>query len=284
MNSCVFPVAGFGTRFLPYTKSTPKELLPILNKPIIHYAVEEAHEAGLNEMILIDSENKQSLREYFTPGSYIDKALVNSPKSSMLNDLNQLIGQCNFTFIKQRKMLGLGHAIYQAKESIKNESFAVILPDDFCLSSSKSVIQQMREIQKLYPGYCIVAVEEVDKSLVHNYGVISVQEKMDDLSSLNSGEIFLVDNMIEKPSVEESPSNLAIIGRYILTKEIFDKLEIVKPDVHNEIQITNALKMLCSEKKVLAYKFIGKRFDCGNTKGHLGACLEVAKKNFFLRW
>jgi len=111
MNSCVFPVAGFGTRFLPYTKSTPKELLPILNKPIIHYAVEEAHEAGLNEMILIDSENKQSLREYFTSGSYIDKVLINSPKSSMLNDLNQLIDKCNFTFIKQRKMLGHGDAI-----------------------------------------------------------------------------------------------------------------------------------------------------------------------------
>lgn len=280
MNSCVFPVAGFGTRFLPYTKSTPKELLPILNKPIIHYAVEEAHEAGLNEMILIDSENKQSLREYFTPGSYIDKALVNSPKSSMLNDLNQLIGQCNFTFIKQRKMLGLGHAIYQAKESIKHEPFAVILPDDFCLSSSISVIQQMREIQKLYPDYCIVAVEEVDKTLVHNYGVISIQEKMDDLRSSNLGEIFLVENMIEKPLPQESPSNLAIIGRYILTPEVFEKIQIVEPDFNNEIQITDALKMLSAEKKVLAYKFIGKRFDCGNIFGHFSACAEVARKEY----
>ena len=260
---CLFPVAGFGTRFLPVTKTVPKELLPILDKPLIQYAIDEAYESEISEMVIVINEHKLAIKKYFEPFPYLESLISSSSKLDKLDCIKKITKNCTLNFINQTEMLGLGHAILQGKDIIGNNSFAVVLPDDLCHNLDQSVMSQMHEIYKENKDKCIIAVEEVNIKDVEKYGIISFQ------SSCNN--VLQVDDMIEKPSCGEAPSNLAIIGRYILTPDIFEILEQTNPDQNGEIQITNALRELAQIGKVLAYKFKGRRIDCGSVEGFIKA-------------
>jgi len=260
---CLFPVAGFGTRFLPVTKTVPKELLPILDKPLIQYAIDEAYECGASELVLVINKFKLAIKSYFEPFPYLSSLVSNSLKKSKLECIDKIVQNCNLSFVNQSEMMGLGHAIAQGKQIIGNNPFAVVLPDDLCYNKNDSVLGQMQEVYSQNQDKCIIAVEEVDTSEVSKYGVISARP------SSSNKRIFDVDDMIEKPMINEAPSNLAIIGRYILTPEIFEVLDKTRPDKNGEIQVTNALRELAKLGKVIAYQFEGKRIDCGSVKGYI---------------
>ena len=272
INKCLFPVAGYGTRFLPATKAIPKEMLPILTKPLIQYGVEEAMSAGMTAMAMVTSKYKQAIKNHFEPHTDIETSIKGTAKEGLLDEVNYASDQCDFTYIEQQQMLGLGHAIYTGKPLIGNEPFAVILPDDLCTNDGDSVLTQMTKLYEKHPDCCIVAIEEVSMSEVDKYGVIDGE-----LLS-GSSHAYRVNNMVEKPNAEEAPTNLAIIGRYILTPEIFDVLENTSPDKNGEIQITDALMILAKESKVIAYKFQGTRYDCGSVKGFVIATNHFAKQ------
>jgi len=263
VNYCIVPCAGYGTRMLPFTKVVPKELYPIGNKPIIHIALEEIIDAKISRVSLVINKNKELLKDYFdNKGIFPFKTPIkDSQKKEIPNDFFELEEVRNINYIYQHQMLGLGDAIYKAKQHVNGSSFAVILPDDICFHESDSVLSQMTEIAKTYPDKCILAVEEINGKHIENYGVIDWNEIEGEKN------VYAVKNMVEKPNFESAPSNLAIVGRYILTPDIFDAIEKVEPDINNEIQITNALKILCNEDKVIALKFQGRRFDCGNLVG-----------------
>jgi UTP--glucose-1-phosphate uridylyltransferase len=272
ITKCLFPVAGYGTRFLPATKAIPKEMLPILTKPLIQYGVEEAMSAGMTIMAMVTSKYKQAIKNHFEPHADIDASIKGTAKESLLDEVNHVSEQCDFIYIEQQQMLGLGHAIYTGKPLIGSEPFAVILPDDLCTNSGDSVLKQMTKLYEQNPDCCIVAIEEVPMEDVDKYGVI-------DGSLLEgSNNAYRVDAMIEKPRPEDAPTNLAIIGRYILTPEIFAVLENTVPDKNGEIQITDALATLAKQGKVIAYKFEGARYDCGNVKGFVTATNQFAKE------
>ena len=280
IKKCLFPVAGYGTRFLPATKAIPKEMLPILTKPLIQYGVEEAMSAGMTAMAMVTSKYKQAIEDHFKPHADIDASIKGTAKASLLDEVNHASDQCDFTYIEQQQMLGLGHAIYTGKPLIGNEPFAVILPDDLCTntlqdgteeSDGDSVLMQMTRLYEQHPDCCIVAIEEVSMTEVDKYGVI------DGKLLKGSSDVYRVNSMVEKPSPAEAPTNLAIIGRYILTPEIFNVLESTSPDKNGEIQITDALMTLAKQGKVIAYKFQGARFDCGNVKGFVVATNHFAK-------
>ena len=269
IQKCLFPVAGYGTRFLPATKAIPKEMLPILTKPLIQYGVEEAMSAGMTTIVIVTNKYKQAIKNHFEPHADIEASIKGIAKESLLDEVNHVSKQCDFTYIEQQQMLGLGHAIYTGKLLIGDEAFAIILPDDLCTNDGDSVLTQMTRIFNQHPDCCIVAIEEVPMSEVDKYGVI-------DGNLINdSTNVYRVDSMVEKPTPAEAPTNLAIIGRYILTPEIFDVLENTAPDKNGEIQITDALMTLAKQGKVIAYKFQGERFDCGSVRGF------VAANNYF---
>ena len=272
INKCLFPVAGYGTRFLPATKAIPKEMLPILTKPLIQYGVEEAMSAGMTTMAMVTNKYKQAIENHFKPHADIEASIKGTVKASLLDEVNYASGQCDFTYIEQQEMLGLGHAIYTGKSLIGNEPFAVILPDDLCTNDGDSILTQMTSLFDQHPDCCIVAIEEVPMTEVDKYGVID--------GNLIEGttDAYRVNSMVEKPSPAEAPTNLAIIGRYILTPEIFDVLENTSPDKNGEIQITDALMTLAKQGKVIAYKFQGIRFDCGSVKGFVTATNTFAKQ------
>jgi UTP--glucose-1-phosphate uridylyltransferase len=280
INKCLFPVAGYGTRFLPATKAIPKEMLPILTKPLIQYGVEEAMSAGMTTMAMVTSKYKQAIKNHFEPHEDIKSSIENTAKEALCDELTNIMSQCTFTYTEQKQMLGLGHAIYTGKPLIGNESFAVILPDDLCTntlqdgteeSDGDSVLMQMTRLYEQHPDCCIVAIEEVPMTDVDKYGVID-GELLD-----NSTSAYRVNSMVEKPNPEEAPTNLAIIGRYILIPEIFEVLENTVPDKNGEIQITDALMTLAKQGKVIAYKFQGVRYDCGGVKGFVEATNVFAK-------
>lgn len=275
INKCLFPVAGYGTRFLPATKAIPKEMFPILNKPLLQHGVEEALSAGIKNMAIVTGRGKRAIEDHFDNSFELEAQLKDTPKEHYIKDIKDVIEQSSFSYVRQKKMLGLGNAIYTGKSIIGNEPFAVILPDDLCLNPENSVLNQMVKLHNLFPEYCIVAVEEVDKSEVSQYGIVEIEKK----STKFPKNAFKVLNMIEKPKKEEAPSNLAIIGRYILTPEIFDILEKTQSDDNGEIQITDALMKIANKGKVIAYKFKGKRFDCGTVKGFVVATNHYAKAN-----
>jgi UTP--glucose-1-phosphate uridylyltransferase len=271
INKCLFPVAGYGTRFLPATKAIPKEMLPILTKPLIQYGVEEALSAGMTTMAMVTNKYKQAIKNHFEPHGDIEASIKGTTKESLLDEINDASSKCDFTYIEQDQMLGLGHAIYTGKSLIGNESFAVILPDDLCTNRGDSILSQMTNLYEQHPDCCIVAIEEVPMAEVDKYGVIE-----GDLLE-GSNDAYRVNSMVEKPNPIDAPTNLAIIGRYILTPEIFDALENTAPDQNGEIQITDALMILAKQGKVIAYKFQGERFDCGSVKGFVVATNAFAK-------
>lgn len=271
INKCLFPVAGYGTRFLPATKAIPKEMLPILTKPLIQYGVEEAMSAGMTTMAMVTSKHKQAIKNHFEPHADIEASIKGTAKEALLDEVNYASEQCDFSYIEQQEMLGLGHAIYTGKQLIGDEPFAVILPDDLCTNNGDSVLKQMAALYVQHPDCCIVAIEEVPMTEVDKYGVI------DGKLLEGSTNAYQVSSMVEKPTPEEAPTNLAIIGRYILTPQIFGVLENTAPDKNGEIQITDALMTLAKQGKVIAYKFEGTRYDCGNVKGFVEATNAFAK-------
>jgi len=274
IQKCLFPVAGFGTRFLPFTKTIPKEMLPILTKPLIQLATEEAFSSGCSFFTMIISKNKMAIKDHFSSNLNIEKLLLTSKKDSALDELNTIINNCRFDYLIQEEMKGLGHAISLGKDSIGEECFGVILPDDLCINKGKSVMQQMINVHSQHKDCCIVAVEEVEESDISKYGVIDGDLKDE------SERIFFVSNLIEKPTIDEAPTKMAVIGRYILTPEIFEILDLIEPDHRGEIQITDALKVLAKKGKVIAYKFEGKRYDCGSFDGYLEANKKLSADDY----
>lgn len=263
ITKCLFPAAGYGTRFLPATKAMPKEMLPIVNKPLIQYGVEEALSAGCHTMAIVTGRGKRSIEDHFDISYELEHQIQGTDKEEYLKEVRNLMHSCTFSYTRQNEMLGLGHAILTGETLIGNEAFAVILADDLCVTEThKSVLAQMTELYKRYKC-SIVAIEEVQMSEVDKYGVIAGEE-------IEEG-VYLVNFMVEKPKKEEAPSNLAVIGRYILTPDIFDILRVTKPGKKGEIQITDALMEQARLKRVLAYKFKGKRYDCGSIDGFVEA-------------
>lgn len=265
---CLFPAAGYGTRFLPATKSMPKEMMPVVNKPLIEYGVEEAIEAGMDGMCIVTGRGKHSLMDHFDKNYELEHQISGSSKEVLLDDIRSLIDSASYTYIRQSEMKGLGHAILTGRELVGDEPFAVVLADDLCVNEDKGVLAQMVELYKQF-RCSIVAVQEVPETETHKYGVIAGEMIKDD--------IFRIDNMFEKPEPGTAPSNLAIIGRYILTPDIFELIENTEPGKGGEIQITDALMQQAQNGCVLAYKFKGQRFDCGSVEGYIEAtnyCFE----------
>jgi UTP--glucose-1-phosphate uridylyltransferase len=271
IRKCLFPAAGYGTRFLPATKSVPKEMLPVLTKPLLQYGVEEALSAGITNMAIVTGRGKRAIEDHFDNSYEIESQLKGTSKEHYLKEIKEIIVQSTFTYIRQKQMLGLGHAILSGKPLIGNEPFAVVLADDLCDSPDKAVISQLIEIYNQYQC-SVVAIEEVPMSQTNKYGIIA-----GDLVD-NSNNTYQVTNMLEKPEEKDAPSNMAIIGRYILTPDIFDILKNIKPDQGGEIQITDALLVQAQQSKVIAYKFKGRRFDCGSINGYLEATNHFANK------
>ena len=262
IKKCLFPAAGYGTRFLPATKATPKEMLPILTKPLIQYGVEEALAAGIENMAIVTGRGKRAIEDHFDISYELEHQIKGTSKEHYLTEIRDVITKCTFSYTRQIEMKGLGHAILSGENLIGNQPFAVLLADDLCDSSDNGVLSQMVELYKKYTC-SIVAIEEIPKEDTNKYGVIAGNE-------IEPG-IFMVKDMVEKPEPEVAPSNLAIIGRYILTPDIFDIIKETKPGKGGEIQITDALLTQAKKGMVLAYKFKGQRFDCGSIDGFVKA-------------
>ena len=242
-------------------------MLPVLTKPLLQYGVEEAIEAGMDTMAIVTGRGKRSIEDHFDISYELEHQIKGTSKEHYLTEIRSVINKCTFSYTRQVEMKGLGHAILTGQTLIGNEAFAVVLADDLCDNDEKSVLTQMVEVYEQYPDCCIVAVEEVPKEDVNKYGIIEIDLKSLDIQNLT----FKIKNLVEKPSLSDAPSNLAIIGRYILTPEIFEVLETTEPGKGGEIQITDALLTLAKHGKVLAYKFEGKRFDCGSVDGFVEA-------------
>ena len=270
IKKCLFPAAGYGTRFLPATKSMPKEMLPIVDKPLIQYGVEEAMEAGMNNIGIVTGRGKRALADHFDVSYELEHQISGSSKEGLLKDIRTVLDECPFSYTRQAEMKGLGHAILTGETLIGREPFGVILADDLCVGEGHGVLSQMAAIYEKY-RCSIVAIEEVPTEEVYKYGVIAGSE-------LEDG-VFVISDMVEKPAPEEAPSNLAIIGRYILTPDIFDVIRNTPPGRNGEIQITDALQIQATKNMVLAYRFKGRRFDCGSVDGFV-----AATNYFYERW
>jgi UTP--glucose-1-phosphate uridylyltransferase len=263
IKKCLFPVAGYGTRFLPATKSMPKEMLPIVNKPLVQYGVEEAIDAGLREIAFVTGRGKRSIADHFDISYELEHQISGTGKEKYLDSIRSVLDKGTFAMTRQREMKGLGHAILTGEVLIGNEPFGVILSDDLCINEAgEGVMAQMVRLFKQF-RCSIVAVQEVPMDQIEKYGVIAGQ-------SLKDG-LYRVDNMVEKPKAADAPSNLAIIGRYILTPDIFDILRDTPPGKNGEVQITDALMTQARNGCVMAYKFQGRRFDCGSVDGFVEA-------------
>jgi len=279
VNKCLFPAAGYGTRFLPATKAVPKEMLPILTKPLLQYGVEEALSADITNMAIITGRGKRSIEDHFDNAYELESQLSGTSKEYYLDEIKNIIEKATFTYVRQQQMLGLGHAILTGEPLIGNEPFAVILADDLCHCSEDGVISQLIKIYRKYQC-SVIAIEEIPHTHIERYGVI-----FGDLID-GTNDTYRVTNMFEKPKSldlidfiedDNSTSLMGIVGRYILTPDIFEILNKIKSGKDGEIQITDALLSQTKKGKVIAYKFRGKRFDCGNVEGYLKATNHFAK-------
>ena len=270
ITKAVFPVAGLGTRFLPATKASPKEMLPIVDKPLIQYAAEEAIAAGATELIFITGRNKRSIEDHFDNASELEASLEASGKRDMLELLKAILpSHVSCIFIRQPKALGLGHAVLCAKPVVGDAPFSVILADDL-IDAKESVIKQMATVYATWQG-SILGVEDVLPSETASYGIV-------DASPIESN-LLKVNSIVEKPKPADAPSTLAVVGRYILTPKIFDCLEKVKPGKGGEIQLTDGISDLMQIESIYAYRFAGKRFDCGSKLGFMKANVELGLKH-----
>ncbi len=266
IKKCLFPVAGYGTRFLPATKSMPKEMLPIVNKPLVQYGVEEAIAAGMHTISFVTGRGKRAISDHFDISYELEHQIAGTGKEAYLDSIREVMDKAVFTMVRQREMKGLGNAILTAEPLIGNEPFGVVLSDDLCMNDGPGVLEQMAELYRQF-RCSIVAIQEVPMEDAHKYGVIAGEALKPDL--------YRVDDMVEKPTPGEAPSNLAIIGRYILTPDIFDILRDTAPGKNGEVQITDALLTQAKRGCVLAYKFKGRRFDCGTVSGFVAATNHV---------
>lgn len=269
ISKCMFPVAGYGTRFLPATKSMPKEMLPVVNKPLVQYGVEEAIAAGMTTCAMVTGRGKRAIADHFDISYELEHQIAGTGKEAYLDSIRNVLDKGTFTMVRQREMKGLGHAILTGETLIGNEPFGVLLSDDLCLNEDgHGVLSQMVELYRQF-RCSIVAIMEVPPDQTHKYGVIAGE-------SLKDG-IYRIDRMVEKPKPEDAPSNLAIIGRYILTPDIFDIIRETPPGANGELQLTDALQTQATRGCVMAYKFKGRRFDCGSVPGFVEATDYVYK-------
>ena len=274
IRKCLFPAAGYGTRFLPATKAMPKEMLPIVNKPLIQYGVEEARDAGLKHMAVVTGRGKRALEDHFDISYELEQQIQGTDKERYLASTRELIDSCTFSYTRQIEMKGLGHAILCGQPLIGDEPFAVVLADDLCINLEGSgVLTQMVQLYKEF-RCSIVAIEEIPREHTSRYGIVSGEMIHED--------IYRVRTMVEKPSPEDAPSNLAIVGRYILTPDIFEILKNTDPGKSGEIQITDALMQQAKKGCVIAYKFKGRRFDCGSAEGFIEAT-NFCYKNIYTK-
>lgn len=269
ISKVVIPAAGLGTRFLPITKSIPKEMLPILEKPAIQYVIKEAFKADLNNIFIVQNSSKTAISNYLDFSTYLDFYLNSRNKVDLIAELEILRKSINFAFINQTEPLGLGHAVYMSRNCIQDEYFGVMLPDDLMFGDD---ISNLKAISQEY-SCSVIAVMEVPQDKVSSYGIISIDQKID-------SKTFCVSDLVEKPTTEKAKSNLAIIGRYILSSKIFESLEKIPKGSGGEYQLTDAiLDMMKKGEKVIAYKTSGLRFDVGTPLGWLKANLEIAMQN-----
>lgn len=264
IKKCLFPVAGYGTRFLPATKSMPKEMLPVVNKPLVQYGVEEALDAGLTEIGFVTGRGKRAIADHFDVSYELEHQIAGTSKEAYLKSIRDVMAKGSFSFTRQAEMRGLGDAILNGRRLLGDEPFGVVLSDDLCVAdgNDEGVLAQMVRLFKQF-RCSIVAVQEVPDEHIHKFGVIAG-------SQIKEG-IFQVTDMVEKPEAKDAPSNLAIIGRYILTPDIFEVIESTKPGKNDEVQLTDALLTQAKSGCVLAYKFKGRRFDCGSVEGFVEA-------------
>jgi UTP--glucose-1-phosphate uridylyltransferase len=271
VTKAVFPVAGMGSRFLPATKVNPKEMLPIVDKPLIQHAVEEAYAAGITTMIFITGRNKRTIEDHFDKAYELETELESRGKDALLEAVKKIVPKdINCVYIRQPEALGLGHAVLCAKSVIHDETFAVLLADDLIDSDTKPVMKQMTEIYEEWQ--CpVLGVQPVEPSETGSYGIVKVDSIGERLNKITA--------IVEKPKPSEAPSNLGVVGRYILTSEIFDHLERVTPGSGGEIQLTDGIASLMKERQILAYEYQGTRYDCGSKLGYLKATVAYALKH-----
>lgn len=268
VRKAVIPAAGLGTRFLPATKATPKEMLPLVDKPTIQYIIEEALASGIEDIIIISGRSKRAIEDHFDRNIELEMNLEAAGKYEQLEMIHR-ISDINIHYIRQKEPRGLGHAILCAKQFIGDEPFAVLLGDDV-VDSQTPALQQLLNVYER-KGFSILGVQEVAENKVSSYGIV-------DVDATDENRTFLVRDMIEKPQLAEAPSRLAVLGRYIITPEVFDILEQTPPGRGNEVQLTDALKVLAKEQPMYAYNFEGRRYDVGDKQGFIEATIEFALK------
>ena len=270
IKKAVLPVAGFGTRFLPASKATPKEMLPIIDKPLVQYAVEEAIEIGIEEIVFITNDEKHSIKKHFENNQKLEQKLLRKNKEEFVEKLNpKIFKDIKFHYVIQEEQIGLGDAVLKAESLIKGEAFALLLPDDLFFSK-KSCLSQLSSIF-LNTNASTIAVNKIDKNNIHKYGVIKPGKEKNDA--------ILIDDIIEKPLEEDAPSDIAVCGRYIFTSTIFDHLKKIELDKSGEIQLTDAIKSLLSEEQVYAKIYEGEKFDCGSKMGFVHATIALALRD-----
>ena len=271
LRKAVFPVAGLGTRFLPATKANPKEMLPIVDKPLIQYAVEEALEAGIKDLIFITGRNKRSIPDHFDKAYELENELEKKQKTEMLNLVRNIVpDDVTCIYIRQVKALGLGHAVLCAKAALSNEPFAVILADDLIDSPAKGCLRQMVEIFEEYQ-HSIIAVETVPREETYRYGIVSATDVVDRIKKMTG--------IVEKPKPEEAPTNLAVVGRYVFTPGILQQLQNTGKGAGGEIQLTDAIAAMLEKEEVYSWEFDGQRYDCGSKLGYLQANVEFGLRH-----
>jgi UTP--glucose-1-phosphate uridylyltransferase len=268
IRKAVFPVAGLGTRFLPATKASPKEMLPIVDKPLIQYAAEEAEAAGADQLIFITGRNKRSIEDHFDKAYELESELASAGKDKLLDIVrNVLPASLTCVYVRQAEPKGLGHAVLCSKSVVGDEPFFVLLADDLISNEGKGAVAQMADVYQRF-GCSVLAVQEVPREETKQYGIVQVEPGP-------QGELR-VTSIVEKPEPSMAPSNLAVVGRYLLTPRIFEKLEQTDPGAGGEIQLTDAIAALLKDEPVIAYPFEGKRYDCGSKLGYLEATVELA--------
>lgn len=269
IRKAVITAAGWGTRFLPITKAQPKEMLPLVNKPLIQYSVEEAIDSGIEQIVLITALGKRAIEDYFDRSFELEYILEQKKETELLKEIKELSGLVNICYIRQKEQLGLGHAILVAKDIIGDEPFAVLLPDDI-IESKVPVLKQMIDVYEQYKT-SVVAVERIDREDTVKYGIIEPGRVSD--------RIYQVLGLVEKPEPDKAPSDLGVVGRYILTPQIFDALEVTPPGKNREIQVTDALQLLLKQQKIYACEFQGVRYDTGTPLTWLKATIAFALKH-----
>lgn len=268
VKKAIIPAAGLGTRFLPATKAQPKEMLPIVDKPTIQYIVEEAVASGIEDILIITGRNKRAIEDHFDKSLELEAQLAEKGKAELLKMVQHIGNMVDIHYVRQKEPLGLGHAIYCARKFIGDEPFAVLLGDDI-VESKEPCLKQLMDVYDEYQ-YSVIAVQKVPEEDVKKYGIIAANKI--------KGNIYRISDLVEKPEVKDAPSNLAVMGRYIISPRIFDFLEKTEPGTGGEIQLTDALKALCSCEAIFALEFEGRRYDVGDKMGYLKATVEFALK------